>query len=223
MANIKAQSAAAATAQAADYGGIAGGSSSTAESPVVPASGIAGALAIRAARGNAEILRHLPLKTGRKLVVFPRQAGHEPLKSLRAIGGFKIASTADVKNSILTEKAISDADCIYFDKLGVALIKPRPGVTAFALAAAGGAIANTFDERIVYALGNWYQTAKLRNPRRETPSSDYARGFRDGVLSTTELLDPARTSIPNSSSTKATFDESQATWGLQVTKVINSS
>jgi hypothetical protein len=219
MAHVKAQAAA---AQAFDYGTVASGSSSNAESPVVPASGIAGALAIRAARGNAEILRHLPLKTGRKLVVFPRQAGHEPLRTLRAMGGFKIISTADVKNSILTDKAIGDADCVYFDKLGVALIKPRPGVTAFALPASGGAIANTFDERIVYALGNWYQTAKLKYRRPDAPSGEYSRGFRDGVLSTSELLDSPPSSIPRSASTKSTFDESQATWGLQVTKVINS-
>ena len=163
--------------------------------------------------------------TGRTLVLFEEGAGAAGLAAVQEATGLEVAPSRPGGE--------------YFETLGVAVLDAPPEQVAQAGVSAAGdsAILAVEAERFVYALETHY-AAPLANGHAALPgvppmaapvaaqpgagsgrSADYLRGYRDAVL---HLTDDLAASAGAPALSAAAVDESQATWGLQVTKVVNS-
>lgn len=167
--------------------------------------------------------------TGRSLVLFEEgQAGAGMQAVQEAVGVEVVAATGE-------ESAPAEGGGILFESLGVAVVDAPPEQV---LQAAGEtAILAIEPERIVYALeateyappaGNGYtalpQPAAPSLPVAQAPagggrSAEYLRGYREAVLHLTDSVGADEAAAAEA--LVAAVDESQATWGLQVTKVVN--
>jgi subtilisin family serine protease len=162
--------------------------------------------------------------TGRTLVLFEEGAAAAGLEAVHEATGLEVAG----------------AGAEYFETLGVAVVDSPPEQVAQAGVSAAGsaAILAIEPERVVYALettpfaapliGNGHAAlpatpapppAMAAPPSGGGRSADYLRGFRDAVLHLTDGLAPEAAAA--SEVGLEAVDESQATWGLQVTKVVN--
>jgi len=173
--------------------------------------------------------------TGRYLVLFAEDATRAGVKALSEATGFTVASaTAEAKE-------IEGEDAIVFDKLGVAVVNAPPEqIEEAGISAAGAeAIVAVEPERIVHAIeatlsapappyignGTLVPPLQLPPPSVAMPvgghSADYLQGYRDAVLHLT--TPPEAISAGAGLAPAAAFvDESQATWGMQATKAVNS-
>jgi subtilisin len=150
--------------------------------------------------------------TGRTLVLFEEGAAADGLQAVQEATG------------------VAAAGAEYFETLGVAVYESPPEQVA--TAGGSAAVLAVEAERIVYALevapplANGQAT--LRAPLAPPPamaapapgggrSAEYLRGYREAVLHLTD----AGGDVPASEVGLAAVDESQATWGLQATKVVN--
>jgi len=168
--------------------------------------------------------------TGRSLVLFEEGQAQSGLQAVQeAVGIEVVAATGD-------ESAPAEGGGVLFESLGVAVVDAPPEQV---LQAAGdAAILAVEPERIVYALeatehappaGNGYAAlpqaaqpampAAQRAPQGGGRSADYLRGYREAVMHLTD--DVAGADAAAAAAAIAAVDESQATWGLQVTKVVN--
>ncbi len=148
--------------------------------------------------------------TGRFLVLFEEgtaEAGVSALSS--ATGARTVAATADV-----TEPAPNEM--VLFERLGVAVVDASAEQMRQAAVMTAGAdgIVAVEPERINHALG----TAPGGTPDVHSP--EYLRGFRDAVLHLTPADDDG---LVGEASHTPPADESQATWGLQAVRAVNSS
>jgi hypothetical protein len=163
-----------------------------------------------------DFIRALPPDetTGRSLVLFEDGAAAAGIEAVKDATGLEVAP--------------AHAGGEFFETLGVAIVEAPPDQVA--QAAGSAAIVAVEAERVVHALETTSSVPPLGNGLAPLPeaspapsptpapgagrSADYLRGFRDAVLHLTEELaaEPA----------PAAPDESQATWGLQATKVVNS-
>ncbi|HVK56811.1 MAG TPA: S8 family serine peptidase [Burkholderiales bacterium] len=183
-----------------------------------------------------------PETTGRYLVLFDHDALEEGVNELNSIAGIKdIPRMSDFADDMSGEGVAGERSCV-FEKLGIAVVDAPPDqIQPLGVAAAGGAasaIVAVEPERVVYA------TQELRRQRQEwveppvvvplrepvSPpdlSSDtvlpleYFQGYRDAV---NRLVDKIMASAGMPSELEgeiavAALDESEVTWGLQLTKV----
>jgi subtilisin len=186
-----------------------------------------------------------PETTGRYLVLLRRDAVDIGINALSDIAGIKnIARTTDFEEGAMSGADMTGAEAIVFDKLAVAVVDAQPDqIQQLGVAAAAdqSGILAVEEERVVYAL----QEFRLREVARPMPPVitpptappspiglspeallpvEYLRGYRDAVDRLVDkLLTPA--GMPGEfegAVVTAALDESEATWGLQVTKVINS-
>jgi subtilisin len=149
--------------------------------------------------------------TGRTLVLFEEGAAADGLQAVQEATG------------------VAAAGAEYFETLGVAVYDSPPEQVA--TAGGSAAVLAVEPERIVYALeiapplANGHATLPAPiapPPTMAAPppaggrSAEYLRGYRDAVLHLTEGDAPAASEVA-----LAAVDESQATWGLQATKVVN--
>jgi subtilisin len=169
--------------------------------------------------------------TGRSLVLFEEGQAAAGLQAVQEAVGVEVVVATD------EEAAPREGGGVIFESLGVAVVDAPPEQV---LAAAGdAAILAVEPERIVYALeathfaptgGNGYAAlpevpSAPMLPVAEAPvgggrSADYLRGYREAVL---HLTDPvAGAAAAAADAIAAAVDQSQATWGLQVTKVVHS-
>jgi subtilisin family serine protease len=157
--------------------------------------------------------------TGRYLVLFEEGAVKPGLKALTNATGVKTASSADTEAGVFSAEEL-EQDGVLFDDLGVAVVSAEPD-QLHALAgseAEEAAILAVEEERIVHAL---VVNERVAAPPATALSGDYLRGYRDAVLSLAATMETGGAVVAPEAA--LTWDESQATWGLQATKVTSSS
>ena len=140
--------------------------------------------------------------TGRYLVLFEDGAAKAGARALRdATGSDVVSASADAK------QLGGDAPVV-FDRLGVAVVSAPQSDIEQAGASGRGAnpIRAVEPERMVYALEGGR-------------SAEYLRGYRDAVLN---LTGPAAGPDAAAGVFAAAVDESQATWGVQAVRAVNS-
>jgi subtilisin len=144
--------------------------------------------------------------TGRYLVLFREGAGAAALHTIADAASVEVVNTADFEDGALAADALSTAEAMYFDKLGVAVV--QPGVQERLQA---GRIRATAETGIL-----------VIEPEREVHIFEAAvlSGGVDDLVDNL-LTDGAGAATATGVGTAAA-DESVLTWGLQVTGVAAS-
>ncbi|MEG4008563.1 S8 family serine peptidase [Microcoleus sp. Pol11C1] len=148
--------------------------------------------------------------TGRYIITFRDDAVIEGLDLLNDQTGIRgLANAADFPDSALDLSQIEAAGGAVFPTLGVAVVSLDEGGFSSIMTSAGedSAILAIEPERTFYAIGDGL-------------SADYLRGYRDAV---NNLYDKATTTEAAEIEKQECFsDDSESTWGLKATKVMNS-
>ncbi|MCP9489399.1 MAG: S8 family serine peptidase [Solirubrobacteraceae bacterium MAG38_C4-C5] len=150
--------------------------------------------------------------TGRYLVLFEGGAAEAGIAALtHATGARRVAATDDV-----TEPEPNEA--LFFEQLGVAVVDTNPQQMrqAGVEPAAQGIIA-VEPERINEAF---QAPGTVEDVPATARSVEYLQGYRDAVL---HLTAPAAGDLAEEAGLLAVADETQATWGLQAVRAVNSS
>jgi hypothetical protein len=166
--------------------------------------------------------------TGRSLVLFEEGEAEAGMQAVQeAVGVEVVTATGE-------EAAPAEGGGFLFESLGVAVVDAPPEQVA--QAAGDAAIIAIEPERIVYALEATQYAPPQTNGQATLPqpvapslpvsqpgegggrSAEYLRGYREAVL---HLTDAVASDAATAEAVIAAVDESQATWGLQVTKVVN--
>jgi subtilisin family serine protease len=115
--------------------------------------------------------------------------------------------------------ATPDSDTLVFGELGVAVVDSDPTqLNALRIASQDSPILAVEPEQVLYALQDAPSSVAPLTSANINVSMDYLRGYRDAVTTLTDSLMPA-----NSADTAlAEVSEAEATWGLQLTKVLCS-
>ena len=166
--------------------------------------------------------------TGRSLVLFEEGGAKAGMKAVQEAVGVQVVAASG------EESAPVSGGGILFESLGVAVVDAPPDQVMQAPAAPR--ILAVEPERIVYALESAQQAQTKSNGSSAPPpgapplpiarspggarSADYLRGYREAVLHLTDTLAGGEAAAAPSAAIAA-VDESQATWGLQATKVVN--
>lgn len=152
-----------------------------------------------------------PKFTGKKLVMMSASATHKKITSSTKNASLKLASFTDFKKPEQDfTKAFDESDGIVFEEFGVAVVNQGREQQVSMLTESSSS-KSTFlysePERFVYALED---------------TSEYLRGFKSAVdslyagLTTQEKSSLGALAAPSA-------DTAQATWGIQVLKVLNST
>lgn len=184
---------------------------------------------------NIRLQKNLSGTTGRYLVLMRQDAVQAGIRALTDIAGLKVANTADFESGAVDASTLESADAIFFDELAVAVVQaPSVGIQSLrTMATAESGILAIEPERIVYAItdsptrrGRPASNAAL--PASPSPSSaaaipvQYLLGYREAVNHLVEQtlavngVQMAADMAPNA------LDESELTWGLQLTNVAES-
>lgn len=158
---------------------------------------------------NLNSMTAQPEMTGRYLVLFREGAVNEGMQTLTEATGLGMASDEAANPPIV------------LSTLGVAVVDVAPEQlqSVRASAEADSAILAIEPEQVVYALEEPdFMPPKLTQSGQNLDIAvDYLRGYRDAVNHLIGSLLPAE----QSQLTQA-VDESESTWGLQATRVVNS-
>jgi subtilisin len=158
-----------------------------------------------------------------RIVVFRPGSGKAGAAFLRDRAGLKLASTADAASGALDPGQVKDAGGVIFDKLNAAVITGEPDQLRLAAGVAGGPlIAASSTVRVLVAISQAYGSGPSGRTASAGDTAEYLRGYRDGILSMAGggATGPGRPVAPPVAA--AVHDETEATWGLQVTGVLNS-
>ena len=149
-----------------------------------------------------------PEWTGRFLVTM-EDTDHDPAAVIRALhdaSGIQVASSADYGPDVVATQAFADqADAVYLNDLGVAVVNPSEDRASRLQRAAAvqPKVMSIEQEVMMYALGGIF-------------SEDYVRGFRDGVSSLAQATLAVDVQDADPSWVRPAFDDSEtATWGIQ--------
>jgi subtilisin len=150
--------------------------------------------------------------TGKFVVTFRDEGVTEGLAALKKHAGIsKLPSAADFAESALELDKLDEAGGAVFPTLGVAVVTLEDAALAGMMAIQGedSAVLSIEPERIFYALGDG------------TLPLAYLRGYHDAV---SNLYEKASAGVTEEAVAAAvTFsDDSQSTWGLKATRVVNS-
>jgi subtilisin family serine protease len=158
--------------------------------------------------------------TGSYLVVLAEPESAAGVKLLKEAAGIEAAVAAEWDEAAI-EAAPLEERSVVFDQLGVAVITADPDqMTALGAQADQEAILAVEPERVVHAL----ESLAPASPTPAFPggglSPEYLRGYRDAI----DALLGAAVPMPRAEGMTPTqaLDETQATWGLQVTKATAS-
>ena len=193
---------------------------------------------------NGEVIA--PGTTGRYLVLMREDATKSAAKTLRDAVGVTTITSADFAEGAVGGDHLAEAEALYFEDLGVAVVNTPPEQVQ-ALSAAAAAedtpILAVEPERIVYALRAAAPARALPadTPIIESPDIfsappvidrsivaappefpvEYLRGYREAVdhLVTRLLSIGGIAEQAVSEVAAAVFSETEFTWGLQATKV----
>ena len=148
--------------------------------------------------------------TGRYIITFREDSVTEGLDLLSDQTGIRgLPNAADFPDFVLDLSQIEAAGGAVFPTLGVAVVSLDEGAFSNVMRSAGedSAILAIEPERTFYAIGDGL-------------SADYLRGYRDAV---NNLYEKATTTEAAGIDTQPSFsDDSESTWGLKATKVMNS-
>lgn len=148
--------------------------------------------------------------TGRYIITFREDSVTEGLDLLSDQTGIRgLPNAADFPDFVLDLSQIEAAGGAVFPTLGVAVVSLEEGAFSNVMRSAGedSAILAIEPERTFYAIGDGL-------------SADYLRGYRDAV---NNLYEKATTTEAAGIDTQPSFsDDSEFTWGLKATKVMNS-
>ena len=166
--------------------------------------------------------------TGRYLVLLREDAVPAGIRALTEAAGVSVASAADFAGGAVDAGTLDEAEALVFPELGVAVVDALPeqvrGLSA--LAAEESGILAIEPERVVYALEGPRPAAALPAAPATGLPVDYLLGYRDAVNFLVERVTGAGGAaaglVPESRMGVAAFDETQLTWGLQVTNVAAS-
>lgn len=179
--------------------------------------------------------------TGRYLVILDTNDIDNSIKLIRQkaelSNSCQIVSTATTQTGAVAEALTRQADIIVLNKLGIALVNQELDRKK-----AHSLIAASQDSSTTILAVELEQIFQAEQPVIDMPLSSlgnsfegYLKGYRDGVVTlidrllsqqipsaeaTFEATEYLTQSSPVTTSTS--FDESEATWGLQVTGVVNS-
>jgi subtilisin family serine protease len=115
--------------------------------------------------------------------------------------------------------ATPDSDTLVFGELGVAVVDSDPTqLNALRIASQDSPILAVEPEQVLYALQDAPSNVAPLTSANINVSMDYLRGYRDAVTTLTDSLMPAN----SANAAPAEVSEAEATWGLQLTKVLCS-
>ncbi|MBD2361256.1 S8 family serine peptidase [Anabaena minutissima FACHB-250] len=167
--------------------------------------------------------------TGRYLVLLRENAIDSGIRTLRDYtGNRRVARAADFEKNAVTAEQLEQTDTTIFDNLGVAVctLDPEQLQSLHQASDESSPIAVIEAERVVYALNGQGLGGIVEQlaPRSTTnPAMEYLKGYRDAVDRLVDHL------APTNGTTRMlpmpgiqVVDETIATWGLQITKVVNS-
>lgn len=186
-----------------------------------------------------------PGTTGRYLVLMREDAVKAGVKALKDSAGLRVASTSDFADGAVGGEELAEAEAILFEDLGVVVVDTPPEQiqTLSAMAGEENAILAIEPERVVYALPA--AAAPARTITAEEPSGgaelftappppevsplptvaagfpvEFLRGYRDAVdhLVGRLLTASGVAEEIGAEAVVAAFNETELTWGLQVTK-----
>lgn len=165
-----------------------------------------------------------PETTGKYLVLLREDDVEAGIQTLQDSAGVSnIARASDFEDSAVNLNEVSDTDTVVFDQLGVAVTPLAPEqLQSLNMASANksSTVLEIEPERVVYAID--LGSDKLGQPlisEATNLSVEYLRGYRDAIV---HLVDNLISTEQKTEVTAAAFNEMEATWGLQVTKVMKS-
>jgi len=150
---------------------------------------------------HAETAR--PPTTGRYIVVFRNDKIDKGIEMLESFG-LHLKLSPDSGESRVREDQVGDVDAIVFSQLGVAVVAAAPDLI--------NQLADALNDRGSPILA--IEPERVRHVITEEPSYGRDRDDQNGTAWTLPPL-VERVSF-------ARFDESQTTWGLQITNTVNS-
>jgi subtilisin len=159
--------------------------------------------------------------TGNYLVVLAEDAVEEGVSVLRSKTGIGVALADAPDEAVVTAEELEESDHVLFPSLGVAVVKADPEQQdALALAShEESSVLAVEPERVVYAAEQVGIEPDLEAAGALAGlSPDYLRGYRDAVDGLLRSLG----SSSGQAAAAAAVDESEAAWGLQVTKTVSS-
>lgn len=166
----------------------------------------------------------LPQTTGKYLVLLREDAIDAGIQTLReSVGVTSFAKASDFEGSAVTAARLEDTDAIVFDRLSVAVVALNPEQLKSLNAASdeSNPILAIEPERVVYAMTDIdpFSVGQPIFSGRTNLSVDYLRGYRDAVVNLVDHLIAAdgQFEAPN-----IPYQEVEATWDLQLTRVVNS-
>src|SRR5712692_4472310 len=170
--------------------------------------------------------------TGRHLVLLRDGAFDEGMNALNAIAGLGVARATDLSAEAMSETLSQGGTAIMLETLGVAIINVEPDqIQSLSVASAeAGPILAVEPERVVYALADGvFGSSGFPEDFLQGPigyggapgvGQDYLLGYRDGVDNLVNaLLAPGSPAQQAATGAAALWNETQVTWGLQVTRV----
>jgi subtilisin family serine protease len=160
------------------------------------------------------------------VVRFTPQASRSGIRQLEA-SGFRVASSKDFRGAAAVPNDFDGADVQYFDRFGIAIVR-RDGERLKPMvekAMQQKIVSAVRPERTYRALGGPAATEAEVGEASFAGSAaldlDYLRGYRDGI---NELVDRLLgTEEAEGARAARRFEETTATWGLQVTEVVASN
>lgn len=167
--------------------------------------------------------------TGRYLVLLRENALDSGIRTLRDYtGNRRVARAADFEKHAVSAEQLEQTDTTVFDNLGVAVctLDPEQLQSLHEASDESSPIAVIEAERVVYALnahGVGGMVEQLAPSTTTNLAVEYLKGYRDAVDRLVDRLVPTNGTLRMLPSPGIQMlDETTATWGLQITKVVNS-
>jgi subtilisin len=159
--------------------------------------------------------------TGRFLILFDRSAAPQAAKTMQRVAGISVASAEDFKEGVVPE-GLGGADAVMLPDLAIAITSAPPAQTGALSVASNTGILAVEPERIVHVSGAYPDPGLAQQPSTLAGAPlEYLRGYRDAVNEIYERL-TGGVDRTEEAGAAAVQDESEATWGLQATKVLAS-
>jgi subtilisin len=180
---------------------------------------------------------HASGTTGRYLVLLREDAIQAGIRALNNVAGLRVTSSADFQGGVVNANALADVEAFVLNNLGVAVISALPDqLRSLSAAAEESGILAIEPERINYAIqhisiGNERRipTSVLTSPVTSAEAKlpvDYLIGYREATI---HLVDRALAmngvsvaSIMPADAQRTMLEESDLTWGIQMTQVAES-
>lgn len=165
-----------------------------------------------------------PGTTGRFLVLFDRSAAPQAPNTLRRVANLSLASAADFEDGIVEPEGLGGADAVMLPDLAIAIASAPPEQTHALGVASDTGILAIEPERVVYTSGQgWPLNTGPAASADDMAPLDYLRGYRDAVNEVYDRLTGQHDAEAELGAEAVTaFDEADATWGLQATRVVSS-